>query len=316
MTTECFVLTRAVHFGACLLFFGVFVFDRFVAASIFGGDQTPAAAYWQSRIRHFELVLLPAILISGFFWFVLAAKTMSDLPFNQAVQPAILKAVWSQTGFGTVWQWRLWLWLTATSIATAAWLAKPSSPLRGRLGWIELLFGGLLLGGLAWAGHGQEDSPWHLLADVLHLLVAGFWPTGLLPLFLLLQKFQRSSAVGRVHSIAGLVRRFSFLSLASVALLVLTGWVNTWYLVGSFSNLLRQPYGQFLLVKITLFMIAVAIGAVNLLRLKLRPAAAESSPSTPHISAVQLLFNVQLELAISTVIVIIVAILGILPPAR
>src|SRR5271170_1130566 len=216
MTTEFFVLTRAVHFGACLLFFGILAFDRFVAASIFAGGQMPAAVYWRSRLRRFELVLLPAILISGLFWFVLVAVTMSDLPFNQALQPEILKTVWSQTGFGTVWKWRLLFWLAATFMVPVAGFAKSPSLLRRGWLWIELLFGGLLLGSLAWAGHGRENSLWHLLADVLHLLVAGFWPTGLLPLFLLLRQLRRGSADGRVHSLAVLVRRFSLLSLGSV----------------------------------------------------------------------------------------------------
>jgi copper resistance protein D len=313
MTTEYFIFIRAVHFGACLLFFGIFAFDRFVATSVYGGDRMPAAYEW-SGIRFCRLILLPTILVSGIFWFILVAMTMSDLPFKQAVQPDILKTVWLQTGFGTVWKWRLWFWLAAALIALVASFVKPLSLRRGII-WLELLSGALLLGSLAWAGHGQEDSAWHLLADVLHLLVAGCWPTGLLPLFLRLRQARRSSGKGGVQSLAGLVRRFSALSLGSVALLVLTGWVNAWFLVGSFSNLWEQPYGRWLLVKITLFAVAVGIGAVNLLRLKPRLAAEKFELQTVEAAAAQLQFNVQLELAIGTVIIVIVAILGILPPA-
>jgi copper resistance protein D len=313
MTTEYFVLTRAVHFGACLLFFGIFAFDRFVAASVFGGDQM-AAAYGRPGIRCCKWILLPTILVSGIFWFILVAMTMSDLPFDQALQPDILKTVWSQTGFGTVWKWRLLFWLGAVLMASVASFTKPLSLRRGLI-WLELLLGALLLGSLAWAGHGQEDSPWHLLADILHLLVAGFWPTGLLPLFLLLRQACRNSGSGNVRSLAGLVRRFSALSLGSVALLVLTGWVNAWFLVGSFSNLWDQPYGRWLLVKITLFVVAVGIGAVNLLRLKPRLATEKLETRIVEAAAAQLQFNVQLELAIGTAIIIVVAILGILPPA-
>jgi putative copper resistance protein D len=313
MTTEYFVLTRAVHFGACLLFFGIFAFDRFVAASVFGDDRM-LAADWRSGIRVCKWILLPAILVSGIFWFILVAMTMSDLPFQQAFQPDILKTVWSQTGFGTVWKWRLWFWLAATLIAMVASFVKPLSWRRGII-WLELLLGALLLGSLAWAGHGQEDSPWHLLADVLHLLVAGCWPTGLLPLLLLLRQTRRSSGKGDVQLLAGLVRRFSALSLGSVALLVLTGWVNAWFLVGSFSNLWEQPYGRWLLVKIMLFAVAVSIGAVNLLRLKPRLAAEKFELQTVEAAAAQLQFNVQWELAFGTMIIVIVAVLGILPPA-
>ncbi len=246
MTTEYFVLTRAVHFGACLLFFGLLAFDRFVAASVVVGDTMEAAIYWRSRLRFFQMIVLPVTLVSGIFWFILVTAAMSDLPFNQALRLETLKIVWSQTGFGVVWKWRLVFWCVAALVAPVAWLTKPQTLLHRGLIYFELSLGALLLGSLAWAGHGQEDSPWHLLADVMHLLVAGFWPTGLLPLFLLLRQLRRNPAGEYAPSVAVLVRRFSALSLASVILLVLTGWVNTWYLVGSFSNLVEQPYGRWL----------------------------------------------------------------------
>jgi putative copper resistance protein D len=316
MTTECFILTRAVHFGACLLFFGVFAFDRFVAPSIFTNAKIETADYWQACVRMFSLILLPIILLSGLGWFVLVAATMSGLPLRQALQPEIMKTVWTQTQFGTVWEWRLFFWLAAAAVATFFYFLKSKVSFQKSLAWFQLLFGCLLLGSLAWAGHGQEDSRWHLFADILHLLVAGFWPTGLLPLILLLRRLRQSSETGRVHSIAALVRRFSAISLASVALLALTGWVNAWFLVGSFSNLIEQTYGRWLLAKIILFCFAVAIGAMNLLRLKPRLSIERSQTQIFEKTAAQMQSNVQMELAIGMAIVVIVAVLGILPPAN
>ena len=122
----------------------------------------------------------------------------------------------------------------------------------------------------------QESSPGHLFADVLPLLVAGFWPTGLLPFALLLQKLRKSSEPTNLFPIAVFVRRFSALSLGSVALLAATGFINSWFMVGSFSNLCGQSYGQWLLAQI-IFCITITFGAVNLLRLKPR-LMIESSP--------------------------------------
>ena len=81
---------------------------------------------------------------------------------------------------------------------------------RAKLIWIELFLSGCLLGSLAWAGHGQEGQPagLHLLADVLHLLVAGIWPAGLLPFFLLLRKMRQKSESTGWQSIALLVESF------------------------------------------------------------------------------------------------------------
>src|SRR5271155_5726315 len=103
MTTMWLILTRAVHIGACLLLFGVFAFDRFVAVSSLADGRCEAAAYWQSRIKIFSVCLLPIIFFSGLAWFVLVAMGMSGEP----PQIEILKTVWTQTQFGTAWKIRL-----------------------------------------------------------------------------------------------------------------------------------------------------------------------------------------------------------------
>jgi putative copper resistance protein D len=308
--TTWLILTRAVHIGACLLFFGVFAFDRFAAISIYSNGQPEIVNYWKSRVKIFSLFLPPVVLISGIAWFALVAMTMSGQP----LQLEILKTVWAQTQFGTVWKWRLIFWLAAIAVAFFCFL-KPKTSLQIFLIWLQLIFSGVLLGSLAWAGHGLEGSRWHLFADVLHLLVAGFWPTGLLPLILLLRKSRQISEPARWNFIAALVRRFSVLSLASVALLAATGLVNSWFLVGSFANLFGQTYGRILLVKIVLFIFAVAIGAVNLLRLKPQLLDETSSSQNLKAAAGQLRFNVSVELFLGTTVVIVVAILGILPPS-
>ena len=149
------------------------------------------------------------------------------------------------------------------------------------------VFSGVLLGSLAWAGHGQESSPWHLSADVLHLLVAGLWPSGLLPLALVLKKLRPSTALAQGQILATLVRRFSALSLASVSLLTLTGLANSWYLVGSFSNLTQPAYGRWLMTKLILFGVIITFGAINLLRLKPRIENEALSPQRTEASVAQ-----------------------------
>jgi len=305
--TTWLILARAIHIGACLLYFGVFAFDRFVAMTISANAKSMIGDYWQKRIRIFSLVSLPAILLSGIMWFILATVIMSGQP----LQAEILKTVWTRTQFGSVWTIRLVFWFAAAVITILFHFLKSNPSFQKKLFWLQLCLSGALLGSLAWAGHGQETSTWHLFADVLHLVVAGFWPAGLLPLTLLLNKLRQMNIPLRWKVVATLVHRFSTLSLVSVALLVATGFINSWFLAGSFSNLLEQTYGRWLLAKIILFGLALSIGAVNLLRLKPR-LALENAETT----AAQLQFNIRVELFLGVVIVIIVAVLGILPPAN
>jgi putative copper export protein len=145
--TTWLILTRAIHIGSCLLFFGLFAFERFIAPT-FLRQQSEMARYWETRLRLFGFILLPIILVSWAAWFALVAMTMSGQP----LQMDILKIVWSQTQFGTVWKIRLVFLLAA---ATLSFFLKPLAPFRPFAVWVQVIASGCLLGSLAWAGHGQ-----------------------------------------------------------------------------------------------------------------------------------------------------------------
>lgn len=300
-----FILTRAIHIGACLLFFAAFAFERFVAITV--PLESGIEADQRRWLRWSTGILLPVILISGLAWFVFVTITMS----GEAPDFATLKTVWANTQFGGVSEFRLLIWSASTLLAL---LAGRFSILQNSSRAIQLVFSGCLLGSLAWMGHGQESSNWHLAADILHLLAAGLWPTGLLPFALLLKQLRRHSEPGKWLFIGALVRRFSAVSLGTVTLLAVTGIVNSCYLLDSFSALFTQPYGRWLSIKSLLFLVAVGIGAVNLRRLKPRLLQTNPPSEFTHSLAAQLQLNVFLELVLGTLIVIIVAILGILPP--
>lgn len=141
------------------------------------------------------------------------------------------------------------------------------------------------------------------------------WPAGLLPFALRIDELRQVSEPEKWISIAALMRRFSAISLGTVAILGATGWVNAWFLLGAPSNLVRQTYGRWLLAKIVLTCVAVAIGAVNLLRLKPRLLQPDFQLPFAARAVARLQFNVLVELVLGTAIVIIVAVLGILPPS-
>jgi copper resistance protein D len=306
--TNWLIAARAVHFGGCLVCFGIFAFDRLVVSPAVVPGRSPIGEYWRSRVRRFSLTLLPIILASGIAWFAAVAAAMGGQP----LQLEMLSAVWGQTQFGLIWKIRLIFWSAAVVIAFADYFPRRPGTQK-ILVTLQFLFSGALLGSLAWAGHGQETSRWHLAADVLHLLVAGFWPASLLPLAVVLARLRKSAEMADASLMAALVGRYSAWSLGAVALLVATGWVNTWFLVGSIRNLFGETYGRWLLAKLVLFVGAVAIGAVNLLRLKPRLVSGGHQSSK---TAAQLQRNVHWEILLATIIIVIVAVLGILPPAR
>lgn len=301
------ILTRAVHFGACLLFFGVFIFDRFTARGL-ANEETEIGRRWKTRLRVFSRILPAVILVSGVAWFALVAVTMSGQPLTIE----ILKVVWAQTQFGAVSKIRL-CFLGAAAVLSC--FQKSALQAHQFARWVQTLAAGCLLASLAWAGHGQEGARWHLIADVAHLLAAGIWPAGLFPLLLLLRTARTIAEPHDWRSIAILVSRFSAISLVTVLVLALTGTANALFLVGNLSNLVGQPYGRWLLAKIIFFCLAVAIAGINLFRLTPRLMVEHPNAERALATTAQLQTNVQFELILGSGIVVVVAVLGILPPA-
>jgi putative copper export protein len=317
------VAVRAVHYSTCLLLFGVAGFDRLVASPVARRNRSAAPAGPLDSLRLSRrggwaiLALLILTLASGAAWLVLVAGEMAEMTPLQAWQEGAVGIVWHQTRIGGAWQFRTAC--LAAAFAAAALLAgvRPPSRWRGAAAWLLLVSTGGMTAGLAWAGHGLTGEgttgTCHAIADVLHLLVSGLWPMGLLPFAIVLRRLRGSALSGASALTAAVVRRFSALSLFSVAALTLTGFVNSWALVGSVGALFNTRYGQTLAVKLGLFIVIVGFGAVNLLVLK--PRVSRDSGDRQGAPLRWLQFNITGELFLGTLIVLVVALLGMLAPA-
>jgi putative copper export protein len=186
-------------------------------------------------------------------------------------------------------------------------------------GWIGLLAAAAFIASLAWAGHGAaaEDVPFdaiHLPADILHLLAAGAWLGGLLPLVLLLAQARGDGSPEAVTVARAATLRFSKLGISSVGTLLATGLVNTWFLSGSVPALLGTLYGQLLLVKVALFATMIAVAGVNQLRLAPRLADVASEAALRLRALRQLGRNASIEASLGVFVLAVVGIIGVLPP--
>ncbi|HET6247143.1 MAG TPA: CopD family protein [Tepidisphaeraceae bacterium] len=314
--TALLAITRAVHFGACLLLAGVFIFDRCIVGRDEGGRKI-VASMWTPIARALVLLALPAALLSGVGWLILVAMDMNDVPFAQAIHPDVLKLVLQQSQFGLLWQFRAMAWLATCIAAVAAIAMKRGTFFQGLYSWAAVLAGAVLSASIARAGHGGEGTRLHQAADMTHLLVGSAWPIGLLPLGLLLWRFHKSPVLSNWTALVPLVRRFSVMSCACVLLLAASGIVNAWPLVGRLSNLVNTAYGRTLTVKVSLFALMVILGAINLLYLspRLSPDYRSSSESTRQAAFKRLRKNVWLEIILGTGVLLAAGLLGTLMPA-
>jgi putative copper resistance protein D len=214
-----------------------------------------------------------------------------------------------ETEFGRVWQVRLGL--TAVTSALAA-LTLVKEQLQRPFLPVLLLISVILLVSLAWISHAAATraQPLGLLGDALHLCAAGVWIGGLAPLAIFLTHARASFTLG--DCAARVLKRFSTLSLGCVSVLAVSGFSNSWLLVGSIHALFTTRYGLLLLFKITLFGILVGFGARN--RFVTKTKLLNSPANLPLLA--RLRRNVICETCLGVAVVIIVACLGTMPPAR
>ncbi len=302
------IITRAVHIAASILLAGIFTFDL-IMLGLTGPSESDDLHEIRRRLFRLAVWSLTAALLSAVLWFWLEVASMSGLPLKNIFSASAWGTVLLETQFGRVWQLRLGLIATAFVLVASA-LAQVKA--RRALIAVLWLVSVVLLVSLALISHAAAATiqPFGVLGDMIHLCAAGLWIGGLVPLAIFLGCVRVSFSLSEL--VPYVLPRFSTLSLCCVSVLVVSGISNSWLLIGSIYALFTTPYGQLLLFKLALFAILVGFGARNrfLVKAKLPKAAAD-----PDLLA-QLRRNVVCETYLVVAVVVIVACLGVTPPAR
>lgn len=250
------------------------------------------------------------LCLTGGLLLALTAAEMSDLPLGQAISTGAMQEVLSGTSFGAAWQTRAWLLaglLTAGGLATNKMCtARPLAAFVLDIGALALA--ATLLGSLVWTGHARMSARGSLLfpLNVLHVLAAGAWPGGLLPLGLLLARTRRDFSL--LPATVAVTRRFSSLSVVAVGLLACSGLVTACELVGAQSAWWTSLYGRLLLGKATLFAGMVALGARN------RRVLKQTASTTPAATLGCLARNVWWETLLAGGVLLVTEALSMSPP--
>jgi putative copper resistance protein D len=199
-------------------------------------------------------------------------------------------------------------------------LVVPSVIGRFRALWrVQVFLGAAVTMSFAWTGHGAMGSgssgAWHLGFDLLHLLAAAVWLGALVPLTILMLSPLRSRPDEAAVVLRGL-EQFSSIGPLVIALLVLSGIGNSWFLIGPshLRALYSTGYGITLLSKIGLF------GAMLMLAIRNRywttPAlrADLRARRDMRVPLADLRTSVLTETALGLLVVLVVSLLGTLDP--
>ena len=302
---EVLIVSRLVQFAAVIVVFGCGAFRLYGL----GGDPTPTSAnaltvfdawFWRVATVGATVALLSALsLMLG------VAANMAGTAAG-ALDPDTISKVMLGTSFGRVWCWHLFFAL----VLIGACLVP-------RVSWrmpAILVLSLLLLVSLGWVGHAVEGQGAarlvHQINQMVHLLAAGLWLGGLVPLAWLLARAQ-SRGEAWMSVARDVVPRFSQMGYAAVALLAATGAVNALLLVGNAEALVSTPYGRLLSLKILLFLAMVAVALFNRFRLLPRLQREAKASAT----AAALARSVLYEQGLGFAILMVVSVLGTWPPA-
>jgi len=223
---------RGVHLIALVSIFGTLIAIAMTAQSSLDGV----------RLRRILLILVRVsaalALIAGIAWLSTASAAIADADSINGTLSAI-PVVALQTQYGQ--------WFTIRCILLLVLLAVPSSR---RVGLIAaLLLGGAALAVQPMVGHagaiGGNVGKELIVSETLHLLAAGAWLGGLLPLLIAVSVLPHEAA-------ATACRNFTPVGLSAVLLLAGTAIVQVTELMGGLPGLFGTTYGHVALVKVAL----------------------------------------------------------------
>ena len=148
---------------------------------------------------------------------------------------------------------------------------------------------GMLLATATFSGHSAVASPKVLaeVNDIVHLAAGATWFTGIVVLAGIVPVATRD-AMRPLELLRPVVTRFSQIAVVAIAVVVITGTLNSILHVGKLADLVNTGYGRAIAVKIVLVLGIIGVGAINHFVIRRR---LEETPSDADSADVRRLFK-------------------------
>ncbi|CAI1633551.1 copper homeostasis membrane protein CopD [Serratia proteamaculans] len=286
-----FVLCRFVHFAAVMLMFGSSLFTALLSPQRLSPYLT----------RDVRPLLVSCTWLAGLSAVALLAIQAGQMGDGWA-DTWQLDVWWAVLGttFGEVWRWHLGISLLAL---LSLWLAEP------RRTQLLALLSTLLLVSMAFIGHAAMHEgalgALHRVNHALHLLAAGYWFGSLLPLLVCLRYLAQPQS--RSDAVTTLIR-FSRWGHLAVALVVLTGVINSLIILGSWPLDVDSPYQRLLLFKTALVALMVMVALAN------RYAIVPAMSSMPQLAQRGLVLACWIEVGLGAGVLLLVSLFATYAP--
>jgi putative copper export protein/mono/diheme cytochrome c family protein len=291
------VVVRAVMVTAVLSVFGTMVFRTIVAPKVFARMDAAEIADAKRQMLILAQASVAAALIGACLWLVTQAATMADAESVQEALAAVPKVL-SDTIFGHVIALQM-----AALLILALTLGIRDRTWRARAALVVAIVAVALQAGHSHAFSMVEGPSVLLGCDILHLLGAGAWLGGLIPL-LMIVRFAAPNAG------ATAARWFSPLGQWCIAALVVSAAWQAWILVATIPGLIGTAYGWMILVKFALFGVLLGFAYYN--RYRFAPALLHGTPDAARRTLIR---SIMLQTGCAAAILVAAVVLSELPPA-
>jgi putative copper export protein/mono/diheme cytochrome c family protein len=280
------VLSRGAHVAALISLFGTLVFVAVMA------EAMRCAPRLRNILHYLGRASAACAIFIGFAWLFLESARIADTDSFPATLHA-LPVVAFQTQYGR--------WFVLRCVLLVALLLLPFSRRTGLAGALALAGAALAVQPLL--GHagalGGNAGAELIGSEALHLLAAGAWLGGLLPLFLAVGILPREAA-------ARTCLGFTSIGLSAVLLLAGTAVVQVATLIGGLPGLFGTEYGHVGLLKLGCFLVLLALAALN--RLVLTGRMARGGVQS------RMRLSIALEAVLGVLVVVIASFLASLTP--
>ena len=241
------ILCRFLFYGAAIVLWGT---SSYLCTLV----PETLARQLGGRLRVYHVIAIMIVLAMTAALLPLRAATIGD-GWSDAIDLRTIFGVLFETNVGTVWQ--------AQAVCSILALLVIASPARRHYTAIAIS-SGLLLATQAITGHVAMDQGWleaaHRINDIVHLLSGGAWLGSLLPV-LMLFSWLRDKELGFVARVS--LIRFSTAGHVAVAVVIVTGAINTLMIVGGLPLDWSFAYQVLLSTKTFLVVVMVLLAVVN-----------------------------------------------------
>ena len=311
-------LGRGLALAGILIVLGLIIFDLLVLAPAWreGGVRPPASPLGADTVRRAAGGALRAGRRAWWrAWYAALALAAigvvlwgTSLSASLDIGPGALGGTRAGAALATV---ALATIIGALAGAAIARRQRPPGPLGGPAGLALALPALVALAALSWGGHAATGPApgLDIVVDLAHSVATAAWLGGLAGLALALGGPVTAMA-GRARTAlaAALVVRFSALAMVAVGALIVTGIYRALAELEALADLATTGYGRWLMAKLALFVVMLAVAGVNRFVLHVRLERAALGLATDDRGAgAALRRSVAAELGLSAAVLVAVA---------